>query len=175
MQEFRMSAASYPIVAVGLSMTSFIMIKTARDAVFFQESGLRHLPLAYIWIAVAAVPAALIHLRVLDRLGARRTRTALFFVAAVVFLAFVPFTDTSHGSIMTGMFISVPIVFAAVFAGAWLLASDLLEGTDGAHLSKIFTRIGAASMVGGIMGGLISKGVGLFLEPRFLVAGGSRI
>lgn len=175
MQKYRMSAAWYPIVAVGLSMTSFIMIKTARDTVFFQESGLRHLPLAYIWIAVAAVPAALIHLRALDRWGARRTRTALFFVSAVLFLAFVPFTDTSHGSIMTGMFISVPLVFAAVFAGAWLLASDLLEGTDGQLLRKVFTRIGAASMVGGITGGLISKGAGLLLEPRFLVMGGALI
>ena len=168
-----MSASWYPVLAVGLSMTSFIMIKTARDAVFFQESGLRHLPLAYIWIAIAAVPAALIHLRVLDRWGARRIRTALFFVAAVLFLAFAPFTDTSHRSFMTAMFISVPLVFAAVFAGAWLLASDLLEGTDRQLLSKAFTRIGAASMVGGITGGLISKGAGLFLEPRFLVAGGA--
>ena len=82
-----MSASWYPVLAVGLSMTSFIMIKTARDAVFFQESGLRQLPLAYIWIAMAAVPAALIHLRALDRWGARRIRTALFFVAAVLFLA----------------------------------------------------------------------------------------
>jgi len=165
----------YPIFAVGLTMVSFIMIKTGRDAVFFQEGGLRKLPIVYIWIAVAAIPAAVLHLRALDRWGARKTRTSLFFLTALLFLPFIPFVDTHHPRAMTLFFIFVPPIFAAVFAGAWLLASDLLEGADGAMLRKVYTRIGAASMVGGISGGFLSKGISLIVEPRYLVAGGASI
>ena len=48
-------------------MVSFILIKIGRDAVFFAERDLEHLPLAYLWISVAAIPAAMIHLKALDR------------------------------------------------------------------------------------------------------------
>ena len=47
MQEPRFrSLARYPILAVGLAMIGFVMIKTGRDAVFFQKNGLYQLPLA---------------------------------------------------------------------------------------------------------------------------------
>ena len=46
--------ARYPIYAVGLSMVAFILIKTGRDAVFFQEDGLAQVPVAYIWITITA-------------------------------------------------------------------------------------------------------------------------
>ncbi|MGQ4810609.1 hypothetical protein NKDENANG_04092 [Candidatus Entotheonellaceae bacterium PAL068K] len=88
--------AWYPILAVGLSMASFIMIKTGRDGVFFQENGLRHLPMAYVWIATVAVPSALLHLGALGRWGARKTQTVLFYLTAVLFLMSVPFADTEH-------------------------------------------------------------------------------
>lgn len=151
------------------------MIKTGRDAVFFQEGGLRKLPIVYIWIAVAAIPAAIFHLRALDRWGARKTRTSIFFVTALLFLPFIPFIDVGHPKALTLFFIFVPPIFAAVFAGAWLLASDLLEGADGALLRKVYTRIGAASMVGGISGGFLSKLLSLIVEPRYLVAGGASV
>ncbi len=165
----------YPILAVGLTMVSFIMIKTGRDAVFFQEGGLRKLPLAYIWIAVASVPAAILHLGALERWGARKTRTALFFLTTLFFVPFVPFADASHPTAMTILFVFVPTIFAAVFAGAWLLASDLLEGADGKVLRTVYTRIGAASMVGGIIGGLLSKAGAVVAGPRYLIAGGAAL
>ncbi|MFQ5649847.1 MAG: hypothetical protein ACE5IY_07885 [bacterium] len=167
------SVAWFPILAVGLSMVAFTMIKTGRDAVFFQQDGLRKLPLAYIWIAIAAVPAAIIHLRAFDRWGARKTRTALFYLTAAVFLLFVPVTAPEHRFSMIFLFIIVPTLFAAVFAGAWLLAGDLLEGARQKELGKVYSRIGAASMMGGILGGLLSKWLSLALEPRYLLAGGA--
>ena len=54
------SRAWYPILTVGVSMVGFISIKTGRDAVFFSSGGIKQLPLAYIFIAIASVPAALL-------------------------------------------------------------------------------------------------------------------
>jgi len=169
------SLARYPILAVGLSMIGFILIKTGRDAVFFQKNGLYQLPLAYIWIALVAVPASMVHLNAIERWGARRARTGVFFVTALLFLLFVPFVDQAQRTAMGFMFILVPTLFAAVFAGAWLLTGDLLEGAGPATMRWAYSRIGAASMVGGILGGLFGKGLSLFFEPRVLVGAGAII
>ena len=70
---------SYPILAVGVSMVGFISIKTGRDAVFFTQGGIKQLPLAYIFIAIASVPAAMMHLKAIERWGSRKVRTGVFF------------------------------------------------------------------------------------------------
>ena len=163
----------YPVLAVGVSMLGFIMVKTGRDAVFFQDSGLRRLPMAYVWIAMASVPAAMMHLKALERWGARRTRTGILLVAASLFFLFVPFTDGAQRSVVTLLFVMVPTAFAAVFAGAWLLAGDILEGADQSTKSWAYSRIGAASMVGGILGGLCARGLSELVGPRYLIAAGA--
>ena len=163
---------SYPILAVGISMVGFISIKTGRDAVFFSQGDLQQLPLAYIFIAIASVPAAMMHLKAIERWGSRKVRTGVFLVAAFTFLGFVPFVDAEYKSPMMILFVLVPSLFAAVFAGAWLLAGDLLEGASQQITRWAYSRIGAASMIGGIAGGLLAKGLSLFLPPRFLVVSG---
>ena len=164
----------YPALAVGTAMVSFITIKTGRDAIFFRESGLTELPLAYILIAAVAVPAAMIHLAALERWGARRTRTALFFLTTLALLAFVPALSAEvEGWVLTAFFAFVPTVFAADFAGAWLLAGDLLEGADEKTRGWAYSRIGAASMLGGVAGGLLARGLSAFFPPVALIVAGS--
>lgn len=76
---------------------------------------------------------------------------------------------------MTALFVFVPTIFAALFAGAWLLSADLLEGADQEMLRRAYTRIGAGSMVGGMLGGMFAKGISLFLGPEYLIAGGAGV
>ena len=166
------SLAWYPILAVGISMVGFISIKTGRDAVFFSQGGLRQLPLVYILMAVVSVPRAMTHLEAIKRWGARKVRTSVFLLTASMFLCFVPFVDVEHKAVMFAMFVLVPASFAAVFASAWLLAADLLEGADKNALRWVYSRIGAGSMLGGITGGLFGGGLSMFLPPRFLVLEG---
>ena len=153
-------------------MVGFISIKTGRDAVFFSQGGLQQLPLVYILMAVVSVPAAIAHLGAIKRWGARKVRTGVFLLTASMFLCFVPFVDLDHKFLMFAMFVLVPAAFAAVFASAWLLASDLLEGADETAPRWVYSRIGAGSMIGGIFGGLFAGGLSMFLPPRFLVAEG---
>ena len=167
------SSAWYPILAVGISMVGFISIKTGRDALFFSQGGLRQLPLVYILMAVVSVPAAIAHLEAIKRWGARKVRTGVFLLTASMFLCFVPFADLDHKILMFAMFVLVPVSFAAVFASAWLLAADLLEGADKSAPRWVYSRIGAGSMLGGIVGGLFAGGLSMFLPPRFLVLEGA--
>ena len=167
------SSAWYPILAVGISMVDFISIKTGRDAVFFGQGGLQHLPLVYILVAIVSVPGAMIHLEAMKRWGARKVRANVLFLTAVIFLCFAPWVDLEHRTAMLVMFVLVPAAFAAVFAATWLLAGDLLEGADETVVHWVYSRIGVGSMLGGITGGLFAKSLSVILAPRFLVVAGA--
>lgn len=134
-----------------------------RDAVFFNQGGHRDLPLVYILMAIVSVPGAMIHLWAIKRWGARKVRTGVLLVAASIFFAFVPFVDFGYRTAMTAMFVLIP----AVFAGAWLLAADLLDGADERVSLWAYTRIGASSMIGGVAGGLLAGRVSSLLPSRF--------
>ena len=167
--------AGFPILAVGISMVSFILIKIGRDAVFFAERDLEHLPLAYLWIALASIPAAMIHLKALDRWGDHTTRSGLLVAAVATLLILVPFVDVQYSRAMMVLFVLAPVLFAAIFASVWLLAGELLEGADRETTRWAYARIGASSMLGGVLGGLIAKVISLFLAPRFLILLGAAI
>ncbi len=169
------SAAWYPILAVGLSMVGFISIKSGRDAVFFSQGGLTQLPVAYIWIALASILAAVVHLAAMRRWGARRTRSGVILLTGLACLAWTPFVDAQHPLLVMALFIFIPVIFAAVFAAAWLLAADLLAGQEAGDVGRIYAWIGAASMLGGIAGGVLANGLSRLVEPRFLVAGGGLV
>ncbi len=167
--------AGFPILAVGISMVSFVLIKIGRDTVFFAERELQHLPLAYLWIALASIPAAMIHLKALDRWGDHTTRSGLLVAAVATLLILVPFVDVQYSRAMMVLFVLAPVLFAAIFASVWLLAGELLEGADRETTRWAYARIGASSMLGGILGGLCAKVISLFLAPRFLVLLGAVI
>ncbi|MFQ5739166.1 MAG: hypothetical protein ACE5JX_09130 [Acidobacteriota bacterium] len=168
------ASARFPIFAVAISMVGFICIKSGRDAVFFSQGGLARLPLVYILVALTSIPAAMIHLSAMKRWGARRVRTGVVLLSGSVFLGFVPFADLRHPLAMQILYILVPVVFAAVFAAVWLLAADLLEGSSSETTRWTYSRVGAASMLGGAAGGMLASFLSHLLAPRFLIAvGGS--
>jgi hypothetical protein len=149
--------AKYPIIAVGLTGAAFSCIKTGRDAIFFTKTGLSDLPAAYLWTEIGLGVAAYIHLSAMRRFGSRNTRLAVFTVCAALFFAFVPFAAPQYHTLVQVLFVGVPVVFAALFATAWLLAGDLLEGEDPKFLQKAYGFIGASAMLGGILGALLAK------------------
>ncbi len=52
-------------------MMGFISIKTGRDVVFFNQGGLRDLPLVYMLVAMVSVIGAMIHLQAIKQWGVR--------------------------------------------------------------------------------------------------------
>lgn len=159
-----------PALALGLTTLAFIIAKTGRDALFFQGTGgLLQLPVIYINIAAAALPLALIFVKGMKIWGARPARLAVFALAGAVMMIAAPFLRAGDNLLMFGIFMFIPAIFGLLFASLWLLASDIFEKAEKRAAARAFSKIGAATLAGGMTGGLISKGLALFLDPRWFV------
>ena len=159
-----------PALALGLTTLAFIVAKTGRDALFFQGSGgLLELPLVYINIAAASLPLALVFVKVMKLWGARRARLAVFSLAATVLAVAAPFLRPGDNTLMFAIFIFIPAIFGLLFASLWLLTSDIFENSDKKVAARAFSKIGTATLAGGMSGGLISKGLAPWLDPKWLI------
>src|SRR5512135_3603757 len=159
-----------PALALALATVAFILAKTGRDALFFQGGGgLLQLPLIYINIGAAALPLALIFVKVMKLWGARPARLAVLTLAAGVMAASAPFLRPGDNLLMVGIFMFIPAVFGLLFASLWLLASDIFERSEKQAAARAFSKIGAATLAGGMTGGMISKGLAPHLDAKWLI------
>jgi len=157
-------------ITLGLTTLAFIVAKTGRDALFFQGSGgLLRLPLIYINIAGASLPLALIFVKAMKLWGARPARIGILSVTAVVMAAAAPFLRPGDNTLLLIMFMFIPAIFGLVFASLWLLASDVFEHTEKSEAARAFSKIGAGTLAGGMVGGLISKGLAPYLDAKWLI------
>ncbi len=159
-----------PALALGLTTLAFIIAKTGRDALFFQGGGgLLQLPLVYINIAGAALPLAVVFVKVMKLWGARPARLAIFTLSAAVMAGAAPFLRPGDNILMLAIFMFIPAIFGLMFASLWLLASDIFEKSDKQAAARSFSRIGASTLAGGMIGGLIAKGLAPWLDPQWLI------
>lgn len=160
----------FPALALGLTTLAFIIAKTGRDALFFQGSGgLLQLPLIYINIAGAALPLAVIFVKLMSLWGARPARLALLTLAAAVLAGAAPLLHPGDNILTLAVFMFIPAIFGLIFASLWLLASDILEKTEKPIAARGFSKIGAATLAGGMTGGLIAKALAPHLDPKWLI------
>ncbi|MEM9493094.1 MAG: hypothetical protein AAGC55_28350, partial [Myxococcota bacterium] len=59
----RNGRTALPAAALFLLTAAFMVIRTGRDALYFQEDGLLSLPTAYMAIAVLSIPQAMVVLQ----------------------------------------------------------------------------------------------------------------
>jgi ATP/ADP translocase len=159
-----------PALALGLTTMAFIIAKTGRDALFFQGTGgLLQLPLIYINIGGASLPLALFFVKSMKIWGARPARIGVMTFAAAMLAMAAPFLEPGDNKLMLAVFMFIPAIFGLVFASLWLLASDIFEKSDKSEAAHAFSKIGAATLAGGMTGGLISKGLAPYLDPKWLI------
>jgi MFS family permease len=157
-------------LTLGLATAAFIIAKTGRDALFFQGGGgLLQLPLVYINIGAASLPLALIFVKAMKTWGARPARVGVLLLAGVIMAATAPFLEPGDNTLLLAVFIFIPAIFGLLFASLWLLAADIFEKTEKHEAARAFSRIGAGTLAGGMMGGLISKGLAPYLDPKWLI------
>jgi ATP/ADP translocase len=159
-----------PAFSLGLTTLAFIVAKTGRDALFFQGSGgLLQLPLVYINIGAASLPLALIFVKAMKIWGARPARIGVFLLTATVMAAAAPFLDPGDDPLLLAIFMFIPAIFGLLFASLWLLASDIFEKIERREAARAFSRIGAGTLAGGMIGGLIAKGLAPYVDPKWLI------
>lgn len=164
-----------PAVSVGLLTVAFILAKTGRDALFFRGKGLFQLPTAYMMIGMASLPGAFIYVQAMKRWGARNARVGILLLTAAILAAFVPFLNPGNHSVLLSLFIFVPTIFGILFANIWLLASDIFEKAPKSEAARSFSRIGASSLAGGMIGGFLAKWLAPYLDPKWLVFLGAAV
>jgi len=152
---------------------SFILVKTGRDALYFQGRGLFDLPYAYFGITIASVPMAMGTLELMRRLGPRTARLVLPMLAAVALLIYVPFASEGGGVVNTLFFVLVPTVWGVLFSLSWLLAADLFEGRSRVVVAASYARLGASSLLGGVLGAAIARAMSGSIEPKSFVLFGA--
>jgi MFS family permease len=161
-------------VALGLTTLAFIIAKTGRDALFFQGGGgLLQLPLIYINIAGAALPLALLFVKAMKIWGARSARVGILLFAAAVLAGTAPFLKPGESTLLLAVFMFIPAIFGIIFASLWLLASDIFENVEKREAARAFSKIGAATLAGGMLGGLIVKGLAPYLHPKWMIFSGA--
>jgi MFS family permease len=159
-----------PALSLGLLTAAFIIVKTGRDALFFQGSGgLLQLPLVYINIGAASLPLALIFVKAMKVWGARPARVGILLLAATVMAAAAPFLKSGDNKLLLAIFMFIPAIFGLLFASLWLLASDIFEKAEKSEAARAFSKIGAGTLTGGMVGGLISKGLAPYLDAKWLI------
>ena len=157
-------------LTLGLATLAFIVAKTGRDALFFQGSGgLLQLPLIYINIGGASLPLAVIFVKAMKTWGARPARVGILVLTACVMAGAAPFLQPGDNTAMLAIFMFIPAIFGLLFASLWLMASDLFERSEARDAARAFSRIGAATLAGGMAGGLLSKALAPLLEPKWLI------
>jgi ATP/ADP translocase len=161
-------------VALGFTTLAFIIAKTGRDALFFQGSGgLLQLPLIYINIAGAALPLALLFVKAMKIWGARSARVGILLFAAAVLTLTSPFLKPGESTLLLAVFMFIPAIFGIIFASLWLLASDIFENVDKREAARAFSKIGAATLAGGMLGGLLAKGLASYLDAKWMIFSGA--
>ena len=161
-------------LALGLTTLAFIIAKTGRDALFFQGGGgLLQLPLIYINIAGAALPLALLFVKAMKIWGARSARVGILLFAAAVLALTAPFLKPGESTLLLAVFMFIPAIFGIIFASLWLLASDIFENVEKREAARAFSKIGAATLAGGMLGGLIAKGLAPYLHPKWMIFSGA--
>jgi len=173
-KEYRLETL-LPALSVGLLTLALTMAKTGRDALFFQGRGLFQLPMAYMIIGAASVPAAFLYVRAMKAWGARPSRLGILIFAAVVMALHIPFLDSGNESVLLSLFAFIPSIFGILFASLWLFASDIFEKAPKPAAARAFSRIGASSLAGGMIGGFLSKGLAPYWEPKWLVLLGATV
>lgn len=153
----------------GLTSAAFIVCKTGRDALFFQEQALLQLPLAYLGIGLASLPASFLFVQAMKTWGSRPARVGLLIFMSCTLSAFVPFLRVGDYMILLGLFLLIPTLFGLLFASVWLLASEIYEKKSEKLVARAFGTIGAGSLAGGMGGGLVAKGLASQVAPKWLV------
>lgn len=165
--------SGFVAVAILLMAASFILVKTGRDALYFQERGLFDLPKAYIGIALLSVPFAFGTLALMRLMGPRVARVVTPLCVAVLF-GLAAFEITAGGGVFnTAMFVAIPLSYGVLFSLSWLLGADLLDDVRGPRLAMAYGVIGSGSIIGGVLGGIVAKALSGVVEPRALMWVGS--
>lgn len=173
MSEDSRTRTAWTAAVLAVMTAAFVVVKTGRDALYFLDDSLAQLPWAYLAIALSASPVAMGTIALMRRFGPRRVRIALPTSTTILLGLYHPFAAPGTGAASLAFFVLVPLIWGVMFSAVWLLGADLLDNRPRAELSIAYARIGAASIAGGMAGGVLARIVASHCTPADLLLFGS--
>lgn len=138
-----------------LVISSFVVGKAVRDALFLNEFGALLLPYADITVAVVAAIWVSIYLRISRRVSFRNLLVGSLLFFAVNCLVFWVLARVTHGSWMTPVIYVWVGTFGVVApAQVWTLANYVLTTREA---KRLYGFIGSGATAGWIVGGYITQ------------------
>jgi hypothetical protein len=172
LQRRRSLSAAAPLFTL---TAGFVAVRTGRDALYIVGDGLFGLPRAYVAAAMLAIPQAMVLLWLLRRFGTRLIRPALLAFVALLMGLYSVFAEAGASWTMTAFFLSVPLLFSVAFSVVWLLGSELFDTLAKNEATAAFSHLGAASILGGVFGGIVARVCGPWSGPRALIGVGAAL
>ena len=134
-----------------LVISSFVVGKAVRDALFLNEFGALLLPYADITVAVVAAVWVSIYLRISRRVSFRNLLVGSLLFFAVNCLVFWVLARVTHGTWMTPvMYVWVGTFGVVAPAQVWTLANYVLTTREA---KRLYGFIGSGATAGWIVGG----------------------
>jgi hypothetical protein len=152
-----------------LLMAAFVLAKTGRDALYFQQGGLLDLPKAYVAIAVFALPMAFSMLALMRAVGPRPSRVVAPLLMAGFMIVYGCTAGPGGGAWMTASYVVVPLAFGVLFSQAWLLTAELFEASPREEVAQAYSIVGAAAIAGGVAGGALGRLLARHVDPETLL------
>jgi AAA family ATP:ADP antiporter len=142
------------LVEILLVISAYTMTKTVRDAVFLSKFGF--VELSYVMIGIAAVAGFVVSLY--SRVTAGKPRALVLIgtnaVVAGTLVLFAPALRAGSSTLAWVFYLWSAVFELLLVADFWLLANDLFHA---AQAKRIFPFLGAGAILGGVVGGTLSR------------------
>ena len=140
-----------------LALTSYYVIKPARNSIFLDRVGSDMLPLIYILTAIFIIAVMVVYSRYVERIGRMTLLLGSIGFLAVTLVGFWWVLDPQSGLLSSGAFYIFVKLYPLLLVSQFWLVGNLLFTTTQAR--RLFGPIGVGLILGGIAGSGIAGGL----------------
>lgn len=138
-----------------LALTSYYLIKPARNSIFVDRVGAEHLPWVYILTALVVLAVMVLYSKYVDRVGRITLILSSIGGLASLLVLFWWFLQGESGVIASGGFYVFTKLYPLFLVSQFWLVANLLFNTTQAR--RLFGLIGVGLILGGIAGSSIAS------------------
>jgi hypothetical protein len=156
-------ATQLAMLAAALALGHHVAAKSLREGLFLATFTVAQLPKAMLGTALVAIPMALLVARWMARFGPGRLTPILFVVSALGSFGEWWLFPVLPKVVAIGLYVHVSIGGALLVSAFW---SIINERFDPHTVKNVVGRIGGASTLGGLVGGLMMERIAHWLSAR---------
>lgn len=137
-----------------LLIASYVVMKAVRDSLFLYKLGVAQLPLVYILVALFSGAVAWLYARVFRRCPLSAQLHTTFLAGGSVLIAFWLALSGGARWLFYALYLWVSGYGLLTVAQSWLFANQVFSTREA---KRLFGVIGAGSILGGTLGGLLTS------------------